>query len=79
MFLIGIYIAYLLIFLFYCMACLVLPVHDGLSVLSKGSNPTFHFQVGEVIFKILVIPLHHLFISIILHSFVAGYSNNWTS
>lgn len=43
--------AYLLIFLFYCVACLVLPVHDGLSVLSKGSNPTFHFQVGEVIFN----------------------------
>ncbi|KAK4601932.1 hypothetical protein RGQ29_011152 [Quercus rubra] len=28
---------------------LVLPVHDGLSVLSKGSNPTFHFQGTQTI------------------------------
>lgn len=25
----------------------LVPVHDGLSVLSKGSNPTFHFQQGN--------------------------------
>ncbi|KAK8513820.1 hypothetical protein V6N13_002535 [Hibiscus sabdariffa] len=25
----------------------LVPVRDGLSVLSKGSNPTFHFQQGN--------------------------------
>ena len=64
------------------MACIILPVRDGLSGLSKGSNPTFHFQVGEVIHNIPVIPLHlhnlnHLCISSFA-LFCAGYSNDWT-